>query len=145
MLDLQPEPVSLTDTLERGDNPYLVGLSDETLYNIAAKNKRQKRAQRRSAKPVARFENDFAVAMIPQKNGVETPLTIETELRELIKKIAEAGGRLPLLKLREGKLENYRPDKLLKSQNAQTLLKIGLLGKTRSGRTTTYWVKLSSN
>jgi len=141
VLDSQPEPVSVADMLERGDNPYLAGLSDETLYKAAEKNKRQQRTQKRPAKPVARFENDYSVAMIPKKSGKETPLTIEPELLALIKKIITAGGNLPRTQLRNGKSDTYQPEKLLMSKAAKALIKAKLLGTNKSGRITVFWAK----
>jgi hypothetical protein len=116
-----------------------------TDYQIQQARQPHKKTKTRRPKLVARFENDYTVAVIPQKSGKETPLTIETELQEFIKKIVKAGGKLPLTKLREGKPTNYRPDKMLNSQNARALLKTGLFGKTRSGRTSTYWAKQTAN
>jgi hypothetical protein len=98
---------------------------------------------RKPAKPVARFENNFSVAMIPQKSGKEEPLTIEQELRDLIEKIIGDGGNMPRTKLRSGKSDTYQPEKLLQSKVAKRLIKAGLLGKSKSGRTTVFWAKES--
>ena len=116
-----------------------------TDYQIQQARQLHEKTKTRRPKLVARFENDYTVAVIPQKSGKETSLTIETELQELIKKIVKAGGKLPLTKLREGKPTNYRPDKMLNYQNGQALLKAALFGKTRSGRTSTYWAKPTAN
>ena len=91
-------------------------------------------------KPVARFENDFAVAVIPQRNQKEQSLTIEPELRELLRQINGAGGRVPRTVLKKDK-PDWRPEKLLDSANAKKLIKASLLGQDKSGRTTTYWMK----
>lgn len=108
----------------------------------------RKQTTRRRSKPSqgARFENDFSLARIPQPGGEPLPITIEQELQALLKRIIEAGGQIPRTKLREGKADNYQPEKLLRSKAAKALLKAGLLGSHNpSGRTTVYWAKLQSD
>jgi len=102
--------------------------------------KQTRSIKKHQPKPVARFENDYGIAIIPGKKGIERRLTIERELQSFIKTIIAAGGSLSRLKLREGKPENYRPEKMLDSKNAKVILRKGLIRKERSGRTTTYWV-----
>jgi hypothetical protein len=102
----------------------------------------KKRATKaRQPKPVARFEDDFSIAVIPKNDGTEDLLTIEKELRDLITKIVAAGGRQPRTKLRSGKLDTYQPEKLLKSKVAKSLIKARLLGTSKYGRTTVFWAK----
>lgn len=108
---------------------------------VTEKPKAQAMARPTAKKPVARFENDFSVAVIPQKNGKEVPLTIETELQALIQNIVAAGGNMPRTKLRNGKSDTYQPEKLLMSKTAKALKKAKLLGTNRSGRTTIFWAK----
>ena len=98
----------------------------------------------KAARPVARFESDYSIAMIPRENGGETPMTIEAELRALVKKIIEAGGNVPRTTLRTGKSDTYQPEKLLMSEVAKVLINASLLGTTKSGRTTVFWAKLSA-
>ena len=107
----------------------------------AIKSTKQKAAKMRQPKPVARFEDDFSIAVISKKDGTEDFLTIENELRSLIKKIIAAGGKQPRTKLRSDKLDTYQPEKLLKSKVAKSLIKTGLLGTSKSGRTTVFWAK----
>jgi len=98
----------------------------------------------KAAKSVARFENDFSVAIIPQSNGKEKSVTVEPELQDLIKRVINAGGHLPRTKLRKDKSDTYQPEKFLSSEVAKTLIKAKLLGKNKSGRTTVFWAKLSA-
>jgi hypothetical protein len=100
-----------------------------------------KAAKARKLKLVARFEKEFSVAIISKKDGKEIPLTIEPELQALVKKIVDAGGNLPRTTLRSGKSDTYQPEKLLKSEVAKSLIKAGLLGTNKSGRTTVFWAK----
>ena len=109
---------------------------------------RSKTTRPRQPKPVARFENDFAVAVIPIDRGEELNLSLEPELRSLVKGIISAGGRLSrqdaieLFRTKHGKAmsENYQPEKLLRSKIATKLMDVGLLG-TNTVRTTTFWAK----
>ena len=89
----------------------------------------------------ARFENDFSLAVIPQRKGEPLRLNIEPELQSLVKRIIAAGGNIPRTKLRQGKTDTFQPEKLLRSQTAQALVKAGLLGSQRNGRTTVFWAK----
>ena len=98
-------------------------------------------AKVRQPKPVARFENEFSVAIIPKRNGQEIPLTIEAELQNLIIKIISGGGNVPRTKLRSGKSDTYQPEKLLVSKIAKQLINARLLGKIKSGRTVVFWAK----
>jgi len=107
----------------------------------AVKPTKHKATKVRQPKPVARFEDDFSIAVIPHKDGTEVLLTVENELRDLIKKIVAAGGMQPRTKLRSGKLDTYQPEKLLKSKVATSLIKARLLGTSKSGRTTVFWAK----
>jgi hypothetical protein len=107
----------------------------------AVKPTKHKATRVRQPKPVARFENEFSVAIIPKRNGQEIPLTIEAELQDLIKKIMASGGNVPRTKLRSGKSDTYQPEKLLVSKIAKELIKARLLGKNKSGRTTVFWAK----
>jgi hypothetical protein len=107
----------------------------------AVKSTKHKTAKVRQPKPVARFENEFSVAIIPKRNGQEIPLTIEAELQNLIKKIIAGGGNVPRTKLRSGKSDTYQPEKLLVSKIAKQLINARLLGKNKSGRTTVFWAK----
>jgi hypothetical protein len=107
----------------------------------AVKPTKHKAAKVRKLKPVARFEKEFSVAIISKKDGKEIALTIEPELQALVKKIVDAGGNLPRTTLRSGKSDTYQPEKLLKSKIAQSLIKAGLLGTNKSGRTTVFWAK----
>ena len=63
---------------------------------------KQKAAELHRPKPVARFESDFSVAIIPGNAGNEIALTIEPELQALVKRIVDAGGNLPRTRLRSG-------------------------------------------
>jgi hypothetical protein len=92
-------------------------------------------------KPISRFEGDFSVAIIVEQYGETTPLTIEPELQHLIRRIIENGGNMPRTKLRKEKSDTYQPEKLLQSTTALRLQCAGLLGKKKSGRTTTFWAK----
>jgi hypothetical protein len=107
----------------------------------ALKPTKHKANKTRQPKQVARFEDDFSIAVIPQKGRADVLLTIENELRDLIKKIVAAGGRQPRTKLRSDKLDTYQPEKLLKSKIAKSLTKAGLLGTSKAGRTTVFWAK----
>jgi hypothetical protein len=98
----------------------------------------------KATKRIARFENDYSIAMIPQEHGSETPMAIEPELRTLIKTIMEAGGNVPRTTLRNGKSDPYQPEKLLLSKVAKALIRNNLLGTTKSGRTTVFWAKQSA-
>jgi hypothetical protein len=97
--------------------------------------------RRDKPKPAARFENDFSLAVIPQRKGEPLRLTIEPELQSLLKRIIQAGGSIPRTMLRKDKTDTFQPEKLLRSQTAQTLVKTGLLGSQRNGRTTVFWAK----
>jgi hypothetical protein len=93
-------------------------------------------------KPVSRFEQDFKVAVIARRGGGEQAVTVETELRGLIKKIVEAGGRISRIDLRSGKEPTYQPEKLLESKVAKALIRAKLIGNAKGpGRTVVYWVK----
>lgn len=81
------------------------------------------------------------MAVIPQPKGELLRLTIEPELRSLLKRIIEAGGDIPRTELRKGKTDTFPPEKLLRSEAAKTLLKAGLLGSQRNGRTTVFWAR----
>ena len=135
----QTAPDSLADMLEKGINPYLAGVENVPAQPTIPKRARPKKA--RQPKPVARFENDFSVALIPQKNGKEKPITIEPELLALIMKIITAGGNMPRTKLRKGKSDSYQPEKLLMSKAAKSLIKAKLLGTNKTGRATVFWAK----
>lgn len=89
-------------------------------------------------KTIARFENDFTIAVIPRKNGKVSRLTVEEELRKLVKEIVQAGGNKPRTELRRGKSPSWQPDKLLTSKTATELMKVRLLGKEKNGRTVIY-------
>lgn len=89
----------------------------------------------------ARFENDFSLAVIPRQKGEPLLLTIEPEFQSLLKRIIAAGGNIPRTKLRQGKTDTFQPEKYLRSQTAQALVKAGLVGKQRKGRTTVFWAK----
>jgi hypothetical protein len=95
----------------------------------------------RTARSVTRFENDFSIAKILQKNGEDISVTVEQELRNLIKTIINAGGSTPRTQLRTGKGDTWQPEKLLTSKAAISLINAGLLGKRKTGRTVTYWAK----
>jgi len=107
------------------------------------------RGRQRPPKPVARFENDFIFALIPQTDGPEKEWPIGDQLRTMIQEIIKAGGRLsgPILIERMKKSlgpanPNIRPDKLLRSRAAVASHKAGLLGKSeRKGRIVVYWAK----
>ncbi|MEI6195148.1 MAG: hypothetical protein WCS42_12545 [Verrucomicrobiota bacterium] len=92
-------------------------------------------------KPVARFENNYTVALIPRKDGKETAMTIEPELLGFLRKIFASGGIVPRTKLRNEISDNYQPEKLLMSKVAKALIKAKLVGSNKSGRTTVYWAK----
>jgi hypothetical protein len=99
-------------------------------------------AKMRRTPPVARFENDFTIAVIPQKGGTESRVTVEEELRKLVSEIIHAGGNKPRTQLRKGKSSSWQPEKLLESKTAKRLIKAKLLGKNeRSGRTVVYWAR----
>jgi hypothetical protein len=85
----------------------------------------------RRPKAVARFENDFTIAVIPQKGGKESRLTVEEELRKLVVEIIQAGENKPRTELRKGKAASWQPEKLLESTTAKALIKARLLGKTK--------------
>jgi hypothetical protein len=89
----------------------------------------------------ARLNEDCSVATIPQRRGEARRLGIEPELQALLKRIIAAGGTIPRIKLRQGKTDTFQPEKLLRSQTAQALLKAGLLGSQKNGRTTVFWAK----
>ena len=93
----------------------------------------------------ARYENDFSVAVIYQRKGEPLRLTIEPELRSLVKRIIAAGGNIPRIELRKDKTDTFQPEKLLRSKTAKSLLKAGLLGCQRTGRTTVFWAKIQVN
>ena len=111
-------------------------------------------AKANRSKPVARFVNDFQLAVIPPRSkGKELNLSIEAELRTLIKEIVTAGGSLSrttaiqMFKTKHGKAnsENYQPEKLLRSKIAKTLIKAGLLGTDKASRTSVFWAKVQAD
>ena len=91
---------------------------------------------------VARFENDFSLAVIPQRKGEPFPIAIEMELQSFLKRIAEAGGRIARTKLCKDKPDGYQPEKLLRSKIAKSLMAADLLGSETTGRTTVFWLKM---
>ena len=91
---------------------------------------------------LARFENDFSLAVIPQRKGEPLPIAIEEELQKLLKRIAEAGGRIARTKLCKDKPDGYQPEKLLRSKIAKALMDADLLGSKTTGRTTVFWLKM---
>lgn len=103
--------------------------------------KKERKPRQRVSKPSSRFNDDFSVAIIVGRTGKNTPLTIEPELRWLIRRIVEGGGFMPRTKLRNGKSDAYQPEKLLASSAARCLITAGLLGTKKSGRTTVFWAK----
>jgi hypothetical protein len=140
-------PDSVADMLKKGINPWLVGLENISLQPAnpvieAAKPAKKKAAKVHRSNPVAKFENDFTIAVIPQKRGKLARLTVEAELRKLIKEIVQAGGSKPRTELRKGKSESWQPEKLLESKTAKALIEAKLLGKDqKSGRTVVYWAR----
>lgn len=95
----------------------------------------------RRSRQVAHFNADFSVAVVPQPKGEPLGLTVEPELQKLVQRIITAGGRLPRTKLRKDKTDSYQPEKLLRSKVARKLVKAGLLGMTKTGRTTVFRAK----
>jgi hypothetical protein len=111
---------------------------------------KHKAAKTRRSKPVARFEKDYAVAVIPSKTkGNDLCLELEPELRTLVKEITDVGGRLSrkdatrqfITKHGKANSENYQPEKLLRSKTAKALIKAGLLGTDKPSRTSMFWAK----
>jgi hypothetical protein len=102
-----------------------------------------RRTEKRRDKPNLRahFDNDFSVAVFPQGKGEPFYLTVEPELRSLVKHIMEAGGQIPRTELRMNKPVTYQPEKLLRSRTAKAIVAAGLLGYQRRGRTAVFWAK----
>lgn len=115
------------------------------LMGAPSKARMQTPKRRDRPKPRARFENDFSLAVIPQRKGEPLRLTIEPELQSLLKRIIAAGGNIPRTKLRQDKTDTFQPEKLLRSQTAQAVVKAGLLGSQRKGRTTVFWAKSAAD
>jgi len=108
--------------------------------------KRRARTTERRDKPnrCAHFENNFSLAVIPQRKGEPLRLTVELELRSLVKRIIEAGGSIPRTELRK-ETDTFQPEKLLRSKTAKAIVKAGLLGSQRTGRTTVFWAKVRAD
>ncbi|HTX21606.1 MAG TPA: hypothetical protein VMD27_07100 [Candidatus Aquilonibacter sp.] len=144
---LRSNPIWLTKFHSVANNnfdPVVVKIVPAQPANVpveAVEPAKKRATKARQPKPVAKFEDDFSIAVIPKKDGTEDLLTIEKELRDLITKIIAAGGRQPRTKLRSGKLDTYQPEKLLKSKIAKSLIKARLLGTSKYGRTTVFWAK----
>ena len=118
-----------------------------------AKPERLQLSEKSQSKPEARFEDDYQIAVIPTKHkGKELNLSLEPELRTLIKEIIVAGGRLSRKEAiqkftnKHGKAnsENYQPEKLFRSKIAITLIKAGLLGTDKASRTSVFWAKVQA-
>jgi hypothetical protein len=147
------EPIWLKEFYPIGaKNPNLAKLEIASAQpaNVPLIKPMKKATKVRPPKPVARFEDDFSIAVVPQKKtGKELNWSIEPELWTLVKEIVAAGGRLSrqeairrfTTKLGKGNSENYQPEKLLQSKTAKALIKAGLLGTDKLARTSTFWVK----
>jgi hypothetical protein len=115
------------------------------LLGAPTKVRRQMTTKLDKPNPHARFERDFSIVVIPQPKGEPLSVAIEPELQSLLKRIIEAGGRIPRTALRKGKSDTFQPEKLLCSQAAKAIMKARLLGRTTKGRTTVFWAKVEAD
>jgi hypothetical protein len=150
------QPIWLTEfhpIAAKNSNLAEIEITPAKLVNVPVKAIRpakSKTTKVRQPKPLARFEKDYTIAVIPPKKiGKEFNWNIESELWTLVKEIVAAGGRLSrqdaikqfTIKHGKGNSENYQPEKLLQSKTAKALIKAGLIGTDKLARTSTFWVK----
>ena len=118
------------------------------LLSSNAKPKPSKTTRARQPKPVARFEDDFSLAIIPKKSENEDILSLGLELQTMVREIVRANGRLAgpkliaKLKVALKRESNIRPDRWFQSPIAVQLREAGLLDKTGlEGRSVVYLAK----
>ena len=124
--------------------PTKVRVGEKNMELDQAHNISERKSQAYAANPIARFEKDFSMAIIVRPKRDSLHLVIEPELRTLVKRIIDAGGFIPRTLLRKDKSDPYQPEKLLRSKTATAVVKAGLLGTQKNGRTSIFWAKAST-
>lgn len=121
---------------------------EERLTSVADAKTLLAPTKRNTRRPTAKkrqkvFNNEFTHATIPAGRGKYKALALEPEQTKLVKRIvAEPEHRIARTKLVAERVASTRPEKYFKRGALKELWRAKVIGKTPTGRLTTYWVRL---